>query len=173
MVTLTDCRVPAEASIDLGFMVTDRTVQDVDGNATASVLYASAIALGLAHGWWDRTVEYLTHRTAHRQPIASMQAIQHKLVRLRSQIEASRSLLYDAGRLRDTGRPDSELAPGRHRRADYRVHHWHASLDGRTPARFSWSGDRRFLTLRRLRRHLKRPPSRTAEGWRWRGTSQP
>jgi len=109
MVTMTDCRVPTESSVDLGFMVTDRTVQDVDGNATASVLYASAIALGLAHGAWDRTVEYLTQRTAHRAPIASMQAIQHKLVRLRSQIEASRALLYDAARLRDIGRPDSAL----------------------------------------------------------------
>ena len=109
LVTMTDCRVAAESSVDLGFMVTDRRIQDVDGNATASVLYASAIALGLAHGAWDRTVEYLTARTNNRRPIASMQAIQHKLVRLRSQIEASRSVLYDAARLRDEGRPDSAL----------------------------------------------------------------
>jgi glutaryl-CoA dehydrogenase (non-decarboxylating) len=109
LVTMTDCRVAGESSIDLGFMVTDRKIQDVDGNATASVLYASAIALGLAHSAYDHTVTYLRNRTAGRRPIASMQAIQHKLVRLRSKIEASRSMLYDAARLRDEGRPDSAL----------------------------------------------------------------
>jgi alkylation response protein AidB-like acyl-CoA dehydrogenase len=109
LVTMNNCRVPAESSVDLSFMVTDRQIQDVDGNATASVLYASAITLGLAHSAWDQTVGYLTSRTINRRPIASMQAIQHKLVRLRSEIEASRSLLYDAARLRDEDRPDSAL----------------------------------------------------------------
>jgi alkylation response protein AidB-like acyl-CoA dehydrogenase len=109
LVTMNDCRVAGASSIDLGFMVTDRKIQDVDGNATASVLYASAIAIGLAHSAYDQTVAHLRTRTAGRRPIAAMQAIQHKLVRLRSQIEASRSMLYDAARLRDEGRPDSAL----------------------------------------------------------------
>ena len=109
LVTMTNCRVPADMSVDLGFMVTDRQIQDVDGNATASVLFASAIALGLATGAYEQTVEFLCNRTSNRRPIASMQAIQHKLVRMRSQIEASRSMLYDAARLRDDGRPDSAL----------------------------------------------------------------
>ena len=73
-ITMTDCRVAADSSVDLGFMVTDRRIQDVDGNATASVLYASAIALGLAHSAWDRTVEYLTNRTNGGRPIASRAA---------------------------------------------------------------------------------------------------
>jgi alkylation response protein AidB-like acyl-CoA dehydrogenase len=109
LITMNDCRVPADMSIDLSFMVTDRQIQDVDGNATASVLFASAIALGLASSAYDQTVEYLCNRTSNRRPIASMQAIQHKLVRMRSRIEASRSLLYDAAALRDRGRPDSAL----------------------------------------------------------------
>src|SRR6201998_4814483 len=62
LVTMNNCRVPAESSVDLSFMVTDRQIQDVDGNATASVLYASAITLGLAHSAWDQTVGYLTRR---------------------------------------------------------------------------------------------------------------
>jgi glutaryl-CoA dehydrogenase (non-decarboxylating) len=109
LVTMNNCRVPAESSVDLSFMVTDRQIQDVNGNATASVLYASAITLGLAHSAWDQTVGYLTSRTINRRPIATMQAIQHKLVRLRCEIEASRSPLDDAARLRDGGRPDSAL----------------------------------------------------------------
>jgi alkylation response protein AidB-like acyl-CoA dehydrogenase len=109
LVTMDNCRVSADMSIDLEFMVKDREIQDLDGSATASVLFASAIALGLATGAYEQTVEFLRNRTAHRRPIASMQAIQHKLVRLRSQIEASRSMLYDAARLRDDGRQDSAL----------------------------------------------------------------
>ena len=77
LVTMTDCRVAADSSVDLSFMVSDRQIQDVDGNATASVLYASAIALGLAHSAWDQTVEYpdnrhqpSTHR-CHARPFST------------------------------------------------------------------------------------------------------
>ena len=106
---LTDVRVPAELVNDLSAMVKDRELINVDGAGAASTHFVSAVALGLADGVWEKTEAFLRERTFRDQPLASMQALQHKLVRMRQNIEAGRSMLYDAAQLVDAGQGDSIL----------------------------------------------------------------
>jgi alkylation response protein AidB-like acyl-CoA dehydrogenase len=58
---------------------------------------------------WAQTNAFLRERTARHQPLASMQALQHKMVRMKQNIEAGRSMLYDASQLVDAGQGDSVL----------------------------------------------------------------
>ena len=106
---LTDVRVPAELVNDLSVMVKDRELVNVNGAGAASTHFISALSLGLADGVWEKTEAFLRERTFRERPLASMQALQHKLVRMKQNIEAGRSMLYDAAQLVDAGQGDSIL----------------------------------------------------------------
>ena len=106
---LTDVRVTSDFVNDLSFLVKDRQLVNVAGAAKASVHYITALSLGIAEGVWQKTEAFLRQRTARHQPLASMQALQHKLVRMRKNIEAGRSMLYDAAQLVDAGQGDNVL----------------------------------------------------------------
>lgn len=106
---LNDVRVSSEFVTDLSRLVKGRQLANVAGLGKASTHFISAMALGLADGVWHKTEEFLRQRTANHQPLASMQALQHKLVRMKQNIEASRSMLYDATQLVDAGQGDSVL----------------------------------------------------------------
>lgn len=106
---LTDVRVSPEYVTDLSRLVKGRKLANVAGLGKASTHYISAMALGLADGVWHKTEQFLRQRTVNHQPLASMQALQHKLVRMKQNIEASRSMLYDATQLVDAGQGDSVL----------------------------------------------------------------
>lgn len=51
----------------------------------------------------DKTVPYLHERRAFGSPIADFQSMQHLRANLAVQIEAARTLTYNAGRLKDCG----------------------------------------------------------------------
>lgn len=106
---LTDVRVPAEYVNDLSVLVKDRELVNVTGAGKASTHFISAMSLGIADGVWQKTDAFLRERTAGGSPLASMQALQHKLVRMKQNIEAGRSMLYDATQLVDAGQGDSML----------------------------------------------------------------
>lgn len=106
---LTDVRVPAEYVRDLSELVRDRQLVDVSGASKVSTHPISAMAVGIADGVWEKTDAFLRERTNRNEPLASMQAIQHKLVRMRQNIEAGRSMLYDATQLVDAGQGDPVL----------------------------------------------------------------
>ncbi|CCQ48160.1 acyl-CoA dehydrogenase, N-terminal domain protein [Pseudarthrobacter siccitolerans] len=108
-VELTDVRVPAEYVRDMSVLVKDRQLVDVSGTSKVSTHPISALALGLAEGVWEKTDAYLRARTVRNEPLASLQALQHKLVRMRQNIEAGRSMLYDATQLVDAGQGDAVL----------------------------------------------------------------
>lgn len=109
IMTMNNCRVVRDHSADLSSMVKNRKLVDHTGKTTPPLVYISAIALGAADRVFEMTMDYAQMRTHARKPLASMQAIQHKLVKLKTSIEAGRSLLYDAARLRDQGRVDGVL----------------------------------------------------------------
>lgn len=106
---LDNVRVPAELVTDLSMLVKDRQLVNVSGAGKASTHFITALSLGIAEGVWEKTDRFLRERTAHGEPLASMQALQHKLVRMRQNIEAGRSMLYDAAQLVDAGQGDSVL----------------------------------------------------------------
>jgi glutaryl-CoA dehydrogenase (non-decarboxylating) len=108
-VELNDVRLPADYVRDMSVLVKDRQLVDVSGASKVSTHPISAMALGLAEGVWEKTDAYLRERTVRNEPLASMQAIQHKLVRMRQSIEAGRSMLYDATQLVDAGQGDPVL----------------------------------------------------------------
>lgn len=108
-VELNDVRVPAEYVRDMSVLVKDRQLVDVTGASKISTHPISAMALGIAEGVWEKTDAFLRERTVRNEPLASMQALQHKLVRMRQNIEAGRSMLYDATQLVDAGQGDAVL----------------------------------------------------------------
>ena len=108
-IELTDVRVPAQLSTDMSVMVKDRQLVSVKGEGAASTHFICAFSLGLADGVWEKTDAYLRERTARGQPLAAMQGLQYKLVGMKQNIEAGRSMLYDAAQLVDAGKADAIL----------------------------------------------------------------
>jgi len=63
----------------------------------------AAQAVGLAQGALDESVKYARARKAFGQPIAEFQGVQWMLADMHTEIEAARSLLYQAAFLKDSG----------------------------------------------------------------------
>jgi short/branched chain acyl-CoA dehydrogenase len=70
----------------------------------------SALALGLARGCLDASLEYAGVRTTFGRPIGSRQAIAFRLADLATSIEAGRLLTYRAAALKDAGRSAREIS---------------------------------------------------------------
>lgn len=70
----------------------------------------AALAVGLAQGCLDISLEYARQRHAFGQPIGRFQAIQFMLAELAAQIEAARLLTYQAALLKDAGKPYTKEA---------------------------------------------------------------
>ncbi|MBD3166711.1 acyl-CoA dehydrogenase [bacterium] len=100
MVHFTDCRVPADAQLgDLGGGF-KQFLQTLDGGRIS----IGAMALGIAQGAYETAVQYSKEREQFGKPIATFQAIQHKIADMAVEIEAARHLVYHAARLRDAGK---------------------------------------------------------------------
>lgn len=63
-----------------------------------------AISLGLAEACLDASIQYAKERQQFNKPIADFQAIQFKLADMALKIEAARSLVYNAARLKEAGK---------------------------------------------------------------------
>ena len=65
----------------------------------------AAQAVGIAQAGLDVATAYAKERNAFGGPIARLQAIQHKLADMQTEIEAARALTWRAARLKEAGRP--------------------------------------------------------------------
>ncbi len=94
-----NCRVPAKNILyreGLGFIVAVNTLN-------TSRPGVGSQALGIAAGALDEALNYSRQRVQFGQPIASIQAVQHILADMATQVEAARALLYATARTIDAG----------------------------------------------------------------------
>lgn len=66
--------------------------------------------VGIAQGAYDATLAYIKSREQFGKPIAEFQGVQFQLAEMRVMLEASRLLVYNAARLKDSGQPFIEEA---------------------------------------------------------------
>lgn len=69
-----------------------------------------AQAVGIAQGALDEALKYSRERVQFGKPIASLQAVQHILADMATQVEAARALVYACARMVDAGKKDFTLA---------------------------------------------------------------
>jgi alkylation response protein AidB-like acyl-CoA dehydrogenase len=97
-----DCRIPKTNLISkegMGFIVAMKTL-DMSRPGVA------AQALGIAAGALDEAVQYSRQRRQFGKPICSFQGIQFMLADMATQVEAARTLVYQAARHIDSGAKD-------------------------------------------------------------------
>jgi butyryl-CoA dehydrogenase len=97
-----DCRIPKTNLISkegMGFIVAMKTL-DMSRPGVA------AQALGIAAGALDEAVQYSRQRRQFGKPICSFQGIQFMLADMATQVEAARTLVYQAARYIDSGAKD-------------------------------------------------------------------
>src|SRR5690606_2893330 len=59
--------------------------------------------VGLAQGALDHTLRYVQEREQFGRPIAEFQGVQFQLAQMRTELEATRLMVYNAARLKDAG----------------------------------------------------------------------
>ncbi|MCK5511304.1 MAG: acyl-CoA dehydrogenase family protein [Thermodesulfovibrionia bacterium] len=94
-----DCRIPKENIIareGMGFIITMKTL---DNSRTG----VGAQGVGVAQGAFETAVNYTKDRYQFGQPVISIQAVQHLLADMATQIEASRALVYSVAKYIDSG----------------------------------------------------------------------
>ncbi|MFH1389146.1 MAG: acyl-CoA dehydrogenase family protein [Candidatus Margulisiibacteriota bacterium] len=68
-----------------------------------------AQAVGIAQGALDEAIKYAKQRVQFGQPIISLQAVQHMLADMATQIEAARALVYAVAKMIDAGHKNFTL----------------------------------------------------------------
>ena len=94
-----NCRVPAKnilGKVGMGFIVAVNTLN-------TSRPGVGSQALGIAAGALDEAVKYSRQRVQFGTPISGIQAVQHMLANMATEVEASRALLYQTARSIDAG----------------------------------------------------------------------
>jgi len=94
-----DCRVPEGNLIGRegqGFIIAIRTLDRSRPGVAAQ-------ALGIAQGALEAAVEYARHRVQFGHPVSAIQAVQHLLADMATEVEAARALIYATARTIDAG----------------------------------------------------------------------
>ncbi len=97
-----DCRIPKENIISkqgMGFIVAMKTLDK-------SRVGVGAQGVGVAQGAFEAAAEYAKERHQFGSPVISIQAVQHILADMATQIEAARALVYAVARYVDTNAKD-------------------------------------------------------------------
>lgn len=100
---LEDCRVPKENLLgekDMGFI---GAMNILDRGRTA----IGAMAVGIARGALEESIEYAKQRQQFGKPIGKNQAIQWMIADMATEIDAARLLVYRAAYLEDCNKPFS------------------------------------------------------------------
>ncbi|MDD5594295.1 MAG: acyl-CoA dehydrogenase family protein, partial [Candidatus Margulisbacteria bacterium] len=100
-----DCKVHKSQLLGkegMGFIVAMKTL-----DLTRPGIGAQAV--GIAQGALDEAIKYARERTQFGKPIASIQAIQHMLADMATQVEAARALVYACAKMIDAGHKDYTL----------------------------------------------------------------
>jgi len=100
-VVLEGCRVPGTAvlgEVGQGYKI-------AIGLLNEGRIGIGAQMVGLASGAFDYALKYMCTRKQFGKPIADFQGMQFQYARARMDIEAARVLVYNAARLKESGRP--------------------------------------------------------------------
>lgn len=65
----------------------------------------AAQMIGLAQGCFDATIPYTLERKQFKQPIYDFQGMQHQIAIVHTQIECARLMMYNAARIKESGKP--------------------------------------------------------------------
>jgi butyryl-CoA dehydrogenase/short/branched chain acyl-CoA dehydrogenase len=98
---LDNCRVPVEnvlGEVGQGYKIAIDTLNE-------GRIGIGAQMTGLAAGALNHALRYARERRQFGKPIADFQAVQFDLAQMATGLEAARLLVYNAARLRDTGKP--------------------------------------------------------------------
>ena len=98
---LDDCFVPTSnilGEIGLGYKVAIETLNE-------GRIGIGAQMVGLSQGALDHTIAYVRERKQFDQPISDFQAVQFQIAQAATELEVARLAVYNAARLRDSGRP--------------------------------------------------------------------
>jgi len=102
----TDVKVPKENRIGADGFGFKFAMSTLNGGRIG----IAAQALGIAAGAFELSLKYAKERRAFGKPIFEHQAIQFKLAKMATKIEAARLLVYKAARLKDEGKDYVEAA---------------------------------------------------------------
>ena len=97
---LENVRIPAEnvlGKVGAGYKVAIETLNE-------GRIGIGAQMVGLAQGALDHSVKYVQEREQFGRPIAAFQGVQFQLAQMATDVEAARLLIYNATRLKDSGR---------------------------------------------------------------------
>lgn len=97
-----DCRIPKDNLISregMGFIVAMKTL---DKSRTG----VGAQGVGVAQGAFEAASEFAKERHQFGQPVISIQAVQHILADMATEIEAARALVYSVAKYIDSGAKD-------------------------------------------------------------------
>jgi butyryl-CoA dehydrogenase len=97
-----DCKVPAANILGkegMGFIVAMKTLDKTRPGIGAQ-------AVGIAQGALDEALKYSRERVQFGSSISSIQAVQHMLANMATEIEAARALVYAVARAVDAGSKD-------------------------------------------------------------------
>jgi butyryl-CoA dehydrogenase/short/branched chain acyl-CoA dehydrogenase len=95
-----DCAVPAEQMLGepgKGYRIAIETLNE-------GRIGIGAQMVGLAGGAWEHAARWAKERRQFGKPLAEFQAMQFQLAEMATEIEAARLMVYNAARLRDSGR---------------------------------------------------------------------
>jgi alkylation response protein AidB-like acyl-CoA dehydrogenase len=95
-----NCAVPEDNLIGEKDMAFGDVLKVLDGGRIS----IGAMALGIAQGCLDESIEYSQTREQFGQPISNFQAVQWMLADMATEIEAARLLVYQAAFLKDQGK---------------------------------------------------------------------
>ena len=94
-----DCRVPEENLVGKegqGFIIAIRTLDRSRPGVAAQ-------AVGIAQGALEASVDYARQRVQFGHPVSAIQAVQHLLADMATELEAARALVYAVARTIDAG----------------------------------------------------------------------
>jgi butyryl-CoA dehydrogenase/short/branched chain acyl-CoA dehydrogenase len=97
---LEDCVVPAEqvlGEVGKGYKIAIETLNE-------GRIGIGAQMVGVAQGSWECGRDYARQRHAFGKPIAEFQGVQFQLAEAATEIEAARLMVYNAARLKDSGK---------------------------------------------------------------------
>jgi len=97
---LENVRVPAEnvlGDVGKGYKVAIETLNE-------GRIGIGAQMVGLAQGALDHTLKYVQEREQFGRPIGTFQGVQFQLAQMATDIEAARLMIYNAARLKDSGK---------------------------------------------------------------------
>ena len=101
-----NCEVPKEnviGEVGKGYKIAIETLNE-------GRIGIGAQMLGICQGSYEATKEYIQGREQFGKPIAKFQGVQFQLAEMRTLLEATRLMVYNAARLKDAGLPFVEEA---------------------------------------------------------------